>query len=253
MDRQGKDPVLVLHPFLSVVGCIPPDVLPDLDEDNREDGFLHRLLFVYPDPVSVRWTETVVSESVKMAYTKLVTQLYALSPNLDGSPVILGLSSNAKALFIEWHDKHCAEAENPALPPLVRGAYAKLKGYAPRLALIHALAANPHAKQVEEGSIGAAVDLVEYFKTQAQRVAPLLGCHARTPEARCEQSIRRACAHGRSLSKRDAQRAGNAQASVFNPVWAALLKKQVLDLDTDVSGRPKHYRLRVPSQTGTGA
>ena len=54
VDRQGKDPVLVPHPFLSVVGCIPPDVLPDLDEDNREDGFLHRLLFVYPDPVSVR-------------------------------------------------------------------------------------------------------------------------------------------------------------------------------------------------------
>jgi len=188
-----------------------------------------------------------------MAYAKLVAQLYALSPNLDGSLVILDLSSHAKDLFIEWHDTHCAEAENPALPPLVRGAYAKLKGYAPRLALIHALAANPHAKQVEERSIGAAVDLVEYFKIQVQRVAPLLGCHARTPEARCEQSIRRAFAHGRSLSRRDAQRAGNAQASVFNPIWAALLKKQVLVLDTDVSGGPKHYRLSVPSQTGKGA
>jgi hypothetical protein len=111
-----------------------------------------------------------VQESVKKAYAALLTQLYALSPNLDRSPVILDLSPNAKALFIEWHDKHCAEAETQ-LCPRSCGASRQAEGYAPRLALIHALATNPHATQIEEGSIGAAVDLVEYSKPK-RNVSP---------------------------------------------------------------------------------
>ena len=243
VDRQGKEPVLVPHPFLSVVGCIPPDVLPDLDEDNREDGFLHRLLFVHPDPVPVRWTEMVLSDPVKQAYADLLGQLYALQPHPDGSPIVLGLSAPAKTLFVEWHDTHCAEQENPALPSLVQGAYAKLKGYAPRFALIHALASNPHAQHIEAESIGAAEDLVEYFKIQVQRVAPLLARHARTPEACCEHSIRRALARGKRLTKRDIQRAGNTPADLFNHIWAALLTKGALIPGTDETQR-KVFQLR---------
>jgi hypothetical protein len=226
---------------LSVVGCIPPDVLPDLDEDNREDGFLHRLLFVYPDPVPVRWTETVIQDPVKRAYGDLFGRLYALRPAADGSPVVLNLSPAAKQLFIEWHDKHCADQENVNLPTLVRGAYAKLKGYAPRFALIHALASNPDSQQVEAESIGAAAELVEYFKVQVQRVAPLLGCYARTPEGRCKASLRRAYENGRRLSKREAQRSGNAHASVFNAVWAEWVRTGVLLPEMNEEGRQVYY------------
>src|SRR5205823_5783661 len=76
VDRQGKT-TLIDHPFLAVVGCIPPEVLPDLDDESgREDGFLHRLLFTYLQPHPVRWTEAVVSQSVKEAYLQLMAKLY---------------------------------------------------------------------------------------------------------------------------------------------------------------------------------
>jgi hypothetical protein len=157
--------------------------------------------------------------------------------------VVLPLSPTAKALFIEWHDTHCREQENHALPAMVRGAYAKLKGYAPRFALIHAVASNPQATQVEEESVGAALELVEYFKIQVQRVAPLLASHARTPAGRCEQSIKRALAQGRCLPKRAIQRNGNADGPLFKQVWKSLVDQGVIIRDPSDTHR-QVYRLR---------
>ncbi len=154
VDRKGKDPILVSKPFLSVLGCVPPDVLPDLDEDNREDGFLHRLLFAFPNPVPVRWPSAILRSTVKDAYAELVARLYSLPAHPDGSSIVLPLSPTAKALFIEWHDQHCREQENHALPAIVRGAYAKLKGYAPRFALIHAVASNPRRPRLRRNPSG---------------------------------------------------------------------------------------------------
>ena len=241
VDRQGKDPLLIQHPFLSVVGCIPPDVLPDLDEDCREDGFLHRLLFVYPDSVPVRWTEVAISDTAKQGYHELIGKLYGLQPNLDGSPVVLRFSRKAKELFVKWHDMHCTEQEDLTLPGLVRGAYSKLKGYGARLALIHALASNPNAQEVDVESVGAAADLTDYFKKQVQRVAPLLGASARTPEGRCKQSLQRLFSNGKRLTKREAQRAGNAEAKVFNTVWNAWIQEKRLVPDTTNNHRHVFY------------
>ncbi len=57
VDRKGQQqPVSVLKPFISVIGSIQPDVLPELAE-NREDGMLERFLFAYPETLNAMWTE----------------------------------------------------------------------------------------------------------------------------------------------------------------------------------------------------
>ena len=223
VDRQSK-PILIDHPFLSVVGCIPPDVLPDLDDESgREDGFLHRLLFTYLPPHSVRWTETVVSSSVKEAYTQLMARLYALTM-ADAGPVVLELHPLAKTLFMKWHDEHCAKLEAPHLSPILKGFHAKLKGYAARFALIHALCENPEATEIPPKSIAAACDLVDYFAGQCHLVAPFLVRTHLSPQEKCEREIRRALSGGQVLRKRIVQRAGNSKAEVFKRVWDTLVK-----------------------------
>jgi len=63
--RRGNKTIKVQTPFLAVVGCIPPDLVPSLSEKNgEEDGFMPRILFAWPDPVPVRWTEQSVPEAV---------------------------------------------------------------------------------------------------------------------------------------------------------------------------------------------
>ena len=45
-----SEPIVVPHPFLTVVGGLTPDMLTELPEGKgRDDGFMARLLFAYPD------------------------------------------------------------------------------------------------------------------------------------------------------------------------------------------------------------
>lgn len=60
--KNRKEPIILDNPFVGVVGCLPPDVLGDLaDERGREDGFIHRLLFSYPDPIPPEWVEDEIT------------------------------------------------------------------------------------------------------------------------------------------------------------------------------------------------
>src|SRR5207302_6237199 len=55
--RTLPEPIVIPHPALCVLGGLPPDALADLtDEQGRDDGFIHRVLFVWPDVVPIRWT-----------------------------------------------------------------------------------------------------------------------------------------------------------------------------------------------------
>ena len=245
VDRQGRT-ILIDHPFLSVVGCIPPDVLPDLDDESgREDGFLHRLLFTYLQPLPVRWTDTVVSSSAKEAYSQLMARLHALTMPETG-PVVLGLDPLAKALFMKWHDEHCAKLEAPHLSPILKGFHAKLKGYCARFALIHALCVNPEATEIPPVSVAAACELVDYFAGQCRLVAPLLVRTHLSPWEKCERDIRRALSGGRVLPKRSVQRAGNSKAKIFNPVWDDLIKAGTIAQATDREG---YFRLAEEKST----
>ena len=61
VDRISGTAIHLPRPFVSVVGGLPPDCLPDLDETGGlADGFLPRLLVAWPDPFEVRWTDDVV-------------------------------------------------------------------------------------------------------------------------------------------------------------------------------------------------
>lgn len=245
VDRQGKEPVLIDHPFLAVVGCVPPDVLPELDDEGgKEDGFIHRVLFAYPEPVPVRWTEATVAPAVATAYDALFRQLYDLPPP-DGQPIILGLTLEAQRFFRDWHDDHCRETEGETLPLGLRGFYCKLKGYGARLALIHALCTDPTASVVGVESVAAAADLVDYFKAHAAKVAPLLIRKKVSPHEKCEREIRSMLAGGRVLTRREVQRYGNSPAPLFNEVWEALLRAdQLVEVEKPGNRGPrKGYRL----------
>jgi hypothetical protein len=193
VDRKGSfgaSSVLVDRPFLSVVGCLPPDVLPDLDDaEGREDGFLPRILFSWPDRMKVRWVLEAVSAEARAGYNRRIEELFAIP--WEESRVYLDLTPDARSLFVKWHDAHCAEAESPSLSPFLQGGYAKLKGYGARLALIHAVTTDPTATAVGAESVAAAADLIDYFKAQAAKVAPLLSHSKWNPIERCRQEIRR--------------------------------------------------------------
>jgi hypothetical protein len=228
VDRVGTgNPtcITVPHPCLSVVGCLPPEVVRDLDDLEQEDGFLPRLLFAWPSPVSVRWTERVVPQEVREAYADRIKELFAIP--MESEPVSLALTSEAHSRFTQWHDRHCAETEDASLPPFLRGVYAKLKGYCPRLALVHALVSNPSADKVERVSVDSAIALVDYFKAQAWRVMPLLGQGKTSEVDRCKGEIRRKLSVCRFLKKRDVQKNSAFAANEWNQAFSEMCSPEI--------------------------
>lgn len=224
VDRVGSGTptdILIARPCLSVVGCIPPEVLGEFDDrGGLDDGFLPRLLFTWPLQRPVRWTDATISQPVRDGYDNLIRELFAFP--MQKEPVSLLLSDEALALFKWWHDTHCEETEQPQLPPFLRGAYAKLKGYCPRLALIHAVVTNPTTERVEKASVEAAIQLVSYFKAQARKVMPLLGENKSSEVERCKAEIRRKLSVSRSMKKRDIQKSSAFNAEVFNQAFAEM-------------------------------
>lgn len=177
VDRKGQQgPVSVLRPFVSVIGSIQPDVMPELAQ-NREDGMLERFLFVYPKRLNAEWTEAEISEAALVGYQDLYRSLRALhmSKDEDGDPVEVGVtfSPQAKEVYIDVYNNHRREMAAPGFPRYLRSVWAKLEAYTLRLMLIIACCRfkqDGDAERIEPEDVLRAVTLLDYFKGQARRV-----------------------------------------------------------------------------------
>ena len=202
-QNQGE-PLVVTDPYLSVLGCIPPGMLAALDAGNDgEDGFVHRLLWAFPDPVPHRkWSWDGVTDEVRKAWYEAVARLYALPTDRDEfdrpTALVVGLAADARPVWQDWYDGHAREAEAADFPEVLVGPWSKLASYAARLALVvHLLrqaCGEAVGADVDAESLGRAVRLVDYFKSHARAV------YARLRQSRTTSRVERAVvwvrAHG---------------------------------------------------------
>lgn len=188
LDRKGNQngaPVLIAKLFLCICGGLNPDMLGELlDEAGRDDGFLDRLLLVYPDEDDyVPWSEEVVALEVEEGWTDALDELWALEhENKEGrlDAQTVRMSPGAKRIWVEFHNRLGQEAAGNDFPRHLRGTWSKLKINGARLTLIlHELrvACGECADEecADEVSAQGAVALVDYFKTHALRVRALIG------------------------------------------------------------------------------
>ena len=163
-NRVGRDePLYLERPFFSIVGNVPPQMLGELsDRKLREDGFIDRFLFAYPDPVPVRWTDESPDAELLTKWDEACLQIGKLPK------ATLTLSSAAVAEYADWVNEHNAEK------PGSHGAWAKMDGYCARLAsIVHHL--RQAYGEIEAGdvvdveSVRRAVKLIDYFKNHCVR------------------------------------------------------------------------------------
>jgi hypothetical protein len=209
VDRKSqRGPLFIHHPYCSVVGGLPPDVLGDLaDERGRQDGFVHRVVFAYPDEIRITWTDAVMTETAKDGYDAVVDRLYSLSPFDFDTPQPLSLTPQAHTLFVEFAGELYDQLADPDLPTCLRGPWLKMEGICARLALILQLsrwaAGETERENIEPTSVIGAVALVKYFQSHARRVYASLSC---TPtDKRVEQAVTWIQAHGGTTSARELQ------------------------------------------------
>jgi hypothetical protein len=191
VDRksQGGVPISIPRPFVNVVFGLPPDMLNELaDFQGRNDGFLHRILFVFPHASSgTDWTEETVTDEANLAWQTTLLRLRGLGmKELDDGVLgyeVVRFTEAAKERWIQWWDSHAAEIRGPELPIALIGPWGKLKAYCARLALVlHFFWLGPaddRGVALDMASVERAIRLIDYFKSHLRIVYSRL---RQTPE-----------------------------------------------------------------------
>jgi hypothetical protein len=179
--ENGKRLSYMLHPFVTVIGGIQPDLLLELTTTSRgrpagRDGMLERLLFLWPDRGVTR-PGAPVPDEVSTATRALFAQLEEMRfVRLDGhleevtESHVVPLSQDGRAAWSRVEDAHWSEQENPAVPSWWKGVAGKLHAYHARFALIIAVIREAGVpKGVSAEDIRAAGLLIDYFRATARR------------------------------------------------------------------------------------
>jgi hypothetical protein len=167
------DTLEVPLPFVAVLGGIPPDSLGELsDERNRQDGFVHRWLFSWPESVPPACTDVGLPEEIRKAYEELVGKLLHLPAQLVDAP--LHFTPFGQTLWFCHADSHTLEMNELAFPDNLRGPWRKLLSYAARFCIILQLSryvcGEADSELVDETSVEGAWTLVRYFKEHLGKV-----------------------------------------------------------------------------------
>jgi hypothetical protein len=191
VDRKYQDgvPISIPRPYVNVICGLQPDMLGELaDSQGRSDGFIDRVLFVFPPaPPGADWTDSTVTPTSKQAWETALSRLRMLAmEELEDGVLgyrVVNFSPAAREAWIAWWDAHAAEIRGPDLSVQLIGPWGKLKAYAARLALVlHYLwqvQGDGHENNLEEASVERAVRLLNYFKGQSRLVYSRL---PQTPE-----------------------------------------------------------------------
>src|SRR5215218_2256519 len=200
VDRKSLDePVIVARPFVSIVGGIQPEVLPDFGKD-RGDGLIDRFIPAYPKPRVGRWSDDEISDHVREEYARTLGSLYKLrhaNDDEDPFPSRVPMTSEARGLFVAEYNRLHEELEAPGFPQRLRPAWGKLEAYLARFALILAMTRvveltdqeqNGVAERIAREDMAGATKLLAYFKNHVRRV--YTGLYGDSPSDRLAADLR---------------------------------------------------------------
>jgi hypothetical protein len=181
--KHMKEPIVVPHPFLTVVGGLTPDMLSELREKKgRDDGFVARLLFAYPDWAIAPYSLKGIASDVAKEWNRMARALWDREMvETDGKPVprVVEMSPAAAAAWVPWCNAHRDQQRADDFPDSLQGPWGKLETYAARLSLVlHLLhlASDPERRPAADPPalprqiIEAAAILIAYYKSHARRV-----------------------------------------------------------------------------------
>jgi hypothetical protein len=238
VDRAKNigEPIVVPHPFVTVVGGMIPDMLSALSEQRgREDGFMARLLFCYPEKIRRVYSGQGLPESVTTEWDRLAENLWSRKlRELDGRPAphVVKLSPEAESAWAVWCQAHYDEQNADDFPESMEGPWGKLEAYCPRGALILHLmhvAADPVPSKddswlvLPRARIEDSIRLMAYFKSHARRVYASMSGKTGAAGDDVRMLIRWILRNGRTqFSIRDIRRNLNRFKNDPGSLWDAL-------------------------------
>jgi hypothetical protein len=172
-DRRTDDRhYRILNPRVCLAGGIQPKILRRvMSEEFFERGLPARLLFAYPPERQDKWNEAIIADDLRAVVLALFDDLWLLAPEPHDTgfrPMLLHLAADAKAEYVSFYDQTGAAAFES--DEHGEAAWAKLSGYAARLALVGQLARDPQSEIVTGEVMRAACELARWCGNEAVRI-----------------------------------------------------------------------------------
>lgn len=197
VDRKTSEPIRIPNPFMGIIGTIQPGVIEEMAKGVRTiNGFMDRFIFVWPEGLKkTEWTEDEISLDSVGDYETAVEKLLALDFDSEKKANRLTLTTEArKQLFRFFNEDNkplCDNAENE----LLGGIYGKFDFHTSRFVIALHLIHWAYSKEeglplvVEAKTVGQAIKVAEYFRTQALKVYNAI--HQASPVEKLPANYRR--------------------------------------------------------------
>ena len=183
LNRLTRKGSFVEKPFIPVLGGIQPTIFNTFyTDENKDNGFMDRMLLCYPDLKIDKYNENEISEDILKWYKEIVISFYDTIKSIikrdeEGSIISLTarFSDDAKIewmrIFNEMTDIQNNEEENEYL----KSMFPKQKSYIPRFAcLIHVFNdffnEGGNSLLVSKESVLKAEKLSKYFVATAKKI-----------------------------------------------------------------------------------
>lgn len=180
LTRRGS---FVEKPFIPVLGGIQPSIFNTFyTDENKDNGFMDRMLLCYPDLKIDYYNENEISDNILKWYKEIVISFYdtiksVIKRDDDGdiTPLTAKFSDEAKKewmrMFNEMTDIQNNEEENEYL----KSMFPKQKSYIPRFAcLIHVFdeffSTGGNTLLISKESVLKAEKLSKYFVATAKKI-----------------------------------------------------------------------------------
>lgn len=170
INRASKEPINIEKPSIYVSGGIQPEILKDLAKDSRaENGFLSRIMFVYPDlDKKQHYSNRKLNPETLNDYHRYLNSLTSIKEIIN-----LSLSDEAETIYCKWFNRN-VDITNDEPKGYLKGVYGKLDVISLRLAIVVQgmdFVCNKYSSnEITAKSMQTAVNLTEYFRASALKV-----------------------------------------------------------------------------------
>jgi hypothetical protein len=184
LNRKTAKSSFVDKPLISVLGGIQPSILNSFyTEDNKDNGFMDRMLLSYPDLQIEKWNDREMRHDAINWYQDSIIHFYetirhkVVSFNEEGDiePKTAVFSVDAKKEWVRVFDEYTSIQNDDSENEYLKSMYPKQKSYLPRFALlIHTLRSffedGIDTLIIDKESIVAAEKLSKYFVAMAKKI-----------------------------------------------------------------------------------
>lgn len=175
VDRKSDDPILLSHPHVSVIGGIQPGKFYEFAKGGKtENGFIDRLLFVFPDTKKQPWSTNELDPSIQREWDLIVNKLFSLEA--EGDPAVIPFTPVAMEVLRGWqkvNTDRCNQSDERT-----QSILSKMEIFCIRFSLIlqlmHWACGESDKDAIDDNAVLGAIMLTDYFTESALRVNAML-------------------------------------------------------------------------------